>query len=580
MAAWLNKYLIILSVAILVLVVYISWLMQRNETFTEAPMLVYNVSLNPTYIGVYGKTLTNRSDLIDDKIKMLRNIHFVDENFKGDLDMVDGKVFMTDAFTLGSNKKATDYILTNLPEKKTLLFLSPKQNQLYLSLKDVLMSSKYTIGYIDDIELSLIDKIALALDIDNVQCKFSKVPVDKETTIDQKWFDTNKVTTLCIFTCLNNTTLMNKIDNSMKKYFLDYEGLDVNKVGFLMPYATRQNIDSRLLTYNIVDEYPIKTCIGFDMLLTCDQRLFKGRARKKVEPFAREAIEKLGSFDVINYYSMYYPLTPWTLEHTSIKNQHRSIRGSLPILEQFTEEQSLQEIDIVCDDENVDGFYKAQEEVLEVFALSIKGIPLTENSRVLLNAQDREEENGLYYVVEKTSRQTTILRKYVLKQEMPSGKVYQKGDRVYDQKTKTYFIVDSNGRLVEEKKDSEDKTLDPRYECYNAPHISNRGLCESAFDEMGIPKSKMTIWDRRCEKNEECPFYQANKNYMNYQGGCINGYCQFPIGVRATSYRTYDPSTKPWCHGCKDGEGPVCCEKQKSPDYAFPLDQYERMKQM
>lgn len=110
-----------------------------------------------------------------------------------------------------------------------------------------------------------------------------------------------------------------------------------------------------------------------------------------------------------------------------------------------------------------------------------------------------------------------------------------------------------------------DDPLDSRYRCYDAPSVPNRGVCES----------RGGVWDRPCERNEECPFYQANRNFKNYRGGCIDGYCEMPVGVKRASYRKWDKNTLPVCHGCPI-ENPRCCDGQEKKDYAFELDWFER----
>jgi hypothetical protein len=123
---------------------------------------------------------------------------------------------------------------------------------------------------------------------------------------------------------------------------------------------------------------------------------------------------------------------------------------------------------------------------------------------------------------------------------------------------------------------TKDGQFDPRYRCYDNPDILSKGLCDSPYDDLGRLKNKQTYWDRPCEKNEECPFYQANKNYKNYRGGCIDGRCEMPIGINQVAYRLYDPKSKPMCNGCKDVSNPYCCAEQDTPDYAFQLDMFER----
>ena len=100
--------------------------------------------------------------------------------------------------------------------------------------------------------------------------------------------------------------------------------------------------------------------------------------------------------------------------------------------------------------------------------------------------------------------------------------------------------------------------------------------------------TKRGIWDKSCEYDSECPFYQANKNYPNHFGGCIDNKCQLPINMISLSPHFYDykKHNKPYCYNCKNGNY-MCCDEQmdnkkypllKSPDYAFPNDYKLRYK--
>lgn len=120
-------------------------------------------------------------------------------------------------------------------------------------------------------------------------------------------------------------------------------------------------------------------------------------------------------------------------------------------------------------------------------------------------------------------------------------------------------------------------TLDSEYGCYNDERNQNRALCNSSYDEVGDIKSYESLWDKKCKKDEECPFYQSNKNYPNNRGGCIKKYqneygsCEMPIGIKQIGYRKYydKGDYRAFCYG-KDGE----CEGNY--DYAFENDQEER----
>ena len=64
-----------------------------------------------------------------------------------------------------------------------------------------------------------------------------------------------------------------------------------------------------------------------------------------------------------------------------------------------------------------------------------------------------------------------------------------------------------------------------QYACFNLnydPELKNeyilpyysRESCESGTDPYGRPKA-YGVYDKPCDKNEECPFYKLNKNYDN-----------------------------------------------------------------
>ena len=90
---------------------------------------------------------------------------------------------------------------------------------------------------------------------------------------------------------------------------------------------------------------------------------------------------------------------------------------------------------------------------------------------------------------------------------------------------------------------------DNKYHCYNDKTNINKQLCNMKYDFNGNLKN--TIWDKPCEKNNECPFLEKNKQYQVDRGKCVDGYCELPVGVKRLSYRKYDDSglvNKPFCH--------------------------------
>lgn len=94
--------------------------------------------------------------------------------------------------------------------------------------------------------------------------------------------------------------------------------------------------------------------------------------------------------------------------------------------------------------------------------------------------------------------------------------------------------------------------------CVTTPEVTIRNLCKG-------------VWDSPCTSDDQCPFFQSNTHYQNYRGGCLDGWCETPVGVTRVSYRNY--TGKAVCHGCRDVD---CCEGAPAPDIAFPFDEFER----
>jgi len=98
---------------------------------------------------------------------------------------------------------------------------------------------------------------------------------------------------------------------------------------------------------------------------------------------------------------------------------------------------------------------------------------------------------------------------------------------------------------------------------------------ENTFNDINVKE-----WDSRCVEDAECPFYLKNKNYRNTRGGCVNGYCEFPIGLKRISYKKYyeviNENNYPRCENCEDEDDIHCCDEQgadhdnfKGPNYIF-----------
>jgi len=126
------------------------------------------------------------------------------------------------------------------------------------------------------------------------------------------------------------------------------------------------------------------------------------------------------------------------------------------------------------------------------------------------------------------------------------------------------------------------------YGCYGNNKIVNKFECDSYYTKEGNPKSYYSIWDKKCATNEECPYYKKNTRYENSRGGCINGNCELPIGVKKIGFTKYndDDYNRPLCYNCPDTTDLNCCANIKdiidkngvaiNNDYVFKNDTDDR----
>lgn len=180
------------------------------------------------------------------------------------------------------------------------------------------------------------------------------------------------------------------------------------------------------------------------------------------------------------------------------------------------------------------------------------------------------------------------------------------GDNVYDRDfrlqnpyhlTQPFFTTDDKVLLSDDQqigvlKDHHHDLRTPQYRCFED------GVGDSKATNAEECNGALGHWDKPVERDEECPFFRSNRNYVNRLGG-VNpdgDFCEMPINAKRVGYRfvSVDPVHRPWCYNCRIGAdgnpgtiGP-CCEEQRNkqlypnlvgPDYAFQGDQLERGQQ-
>lgn len=168
-------------------------------------------------------------------------------------------------------------------------------------------------------------------------------------------------------------------------------------------------------------------------------------------------------------------------------------------------------------------------------------------------------------------------------------KVKQIEDSIYNPEYQIY--------LDKIQKQKEEEKLFNKYQCFHPnkedvilERLNNKMFCESFHKKVSTGENieilnNNGVWDRICIKNEECPYYLANKNYPNNFGKCINGKCEMPVGVQRIGKRQVSDTSEPQCHNCDDVTKTNCCYSQldninyESPDFMFEGDALIRNQQ-
>ncbi len=338
-----------------------------------------------------------------------------------------------------------------------------------------------------------------------------KIPFDKKRVVQFKnieqgftaLFQKQTIQSFFLFTNLQNPMILKRLQHQ-KLDIYNYDDIDINLLKFFLPHCIVSNKDLKLIFNSFHSKSVIHLCMAFNHVLYS----YGNKA-----PYLYDYIINFytHNHDYINYYHKFYKIHPRTLELLSTT-----------IVEPF------ESIQYIIDTPYEKLFYNHEKNLL-ILKTNTKLQTIQTDDVLELKNQKHKIENGLYQIVQ------------------------VKHNLIYAKK-------------INYSKHNTDDPNDPLYMCYTNPNIKIKGLCLSPYDILGEKKQKKDVWDKPCEFDHECPFFQKNKNYLNYRGGCQDGYCEMPMGTNRKGFRYYEG--EPLCHDNS-------CDKNY-PDYAFVMDEYER----
>ena len=324
---------------------------------------------------------------------------------------------------------------------------------------------------------------------------------------------------------------------------LGYDDLDMDKLRVRLPFASVRALDLKLAFPSaVVGLDQIAKVVSVDRLLWEADRPDAGEAVHHGRSLTVQHFDD-GAFAVNNFYTRYFRLAEATLAHMRRRNAGLvSMLASdgydvQPLLEGFGHDddsvvvQADRPIKMFVD--RIDGTT-----LLEP-GCALQGVRLRPGDQVKARHQYRKAENGTWLVERRCK-----LKRVPELAELAKPNITQVRDK--------------------------EKTM----RCLSQPWVLTQKECE-ATTFMGRPKAK-GLWDFPCTADAECPYFQANRRYRNYRGGCRSGFCEMPVGIKNVGH--HYTAGAPQCHGCETtttaAEMAACCAKTR--DYAFPLDQIER----
>jgi hypothetical protein len=566
--------------------------------------------------------ISAENNIVDNKFKSISNkipyIKYTEDINSGNLNLINAYKFYIDELNL---KVLT---ITNLPNIciffannnniNSVIDLIPKQNlegkistSTIFELNDIKENIK--IGYLFDYEINIIKYILKSLDI-NTKIQYIKLNTFSSQSSNQdisnvidNLFNTKNIDIFFYF----NTVQYLLLDNILMKDYaiINYNNIDKDIIKNFIPFGRFKNILLQTKNTNLQNQANAN-------LLLIDNLIYE-KTISKIEDLQVDSETRYNNIINIfntpkvlnNYYSTYFKF-----------NKHNTSN----IIENFLN-RGLKNLTIDFNNYKIDEIPPAQGSSLsgEKQTIYYKINTIIDDNQIPFN------ENDILNITQKLEVPNNKLGKYYIIKVFDSGANYQRHNYSIISRYKLLYYIDTTDKLelnnsnstidriklnkVIDKLENDDlvfilginkegvykynpktgevsiriiniidNNFSGNYICFEDPTIEIQALCESDRNIDGTKKSIYT-WDKMCEKDNECDFYLINKNeWAKKKGGCNNGYCELPLGIKRKSFKKYEinENSFPICYGCKGKEPKDCCKSQEnnkdymSPNYIFP----------
>tara|TARA_B110000977_G_scaffold117860_2_gene152122 strand:- start:3 stop:1985 length:1983 start_codon:yes stop_codon:yes gene_type:complete len=559
------------------------------------------------------------------KIKNFSDITSVNFNKNND----PSNLYYTDVYSFnkkcagpnGSNTQDNFKVVSLCTIPKNLLLISNSSNVSLINDDSIL-----TIGYFNEIEREICENIIKSQEsfsnMNNYEFKLIN-------NINEELFNLKKIDIFVYYNTLTHP-LFKEIKNKDFNLIPYIKNINKDLLKYYFPFYRKKiftiekSVDKNLI-YNT---------------LQIDTIIFTKKENNSFNKNYLDLLNYFNEFLKINYYSQYFEFTEiskdWSLEkQDSIKeiletfenngDNNEDNNGDNGMLFIINEETDIEDTlkfksnSIISNDDII---------VYRVDVTELNNLQIVSGDRILFTYEmNNFQANKVYYVAEVeddhilienakkfelNDEEVNIISNQPTNIELKSKTIQennlQYGDNVYVIDYGLGIVIkrnDGDGKeslfiILEEKSNNDNDnengltgeyiTVNIQQPCVNETiydyenslgntQNSNQNSNQTIYDvENTYNNIEITEWDSQCTTNEQCPFYLANKNTTYNEGGCINGYCQLPIGLTRIGYKKYyeviNENNYPRCRGCDD-DNINCCEEQgnsdefNGPDYIF-----------